>query len=196
MERCGAKAKSTGQTCQKSAGWGTDHRGAGRCRIHGGATPITHGRYSSIKRPSWVERVERFKADPDPLNLLDEVALLRAFVEDLIERWESIYGVDGALLAWHESFNNPNADHAPKPRQMPDFSSLTSVVDKVGGMVDRIQKHKTEGSITLVTLNRIVEQFGADLISAIQETKIDADSSTRLLEAVERRWASVKLDSR
>lgn len=196
MDLCGAKLRKKDRKCRQRAGHGTDHVGQGKCRLHGGLTPIISGRYSSIKRPAWTERVERFKADPDPLNLLDEVALLRAFVEDLIERWESIYGVNGALLAWHESFNNPNADHVPKPRQMPDFSSLTSVVDKVGSMVDRIQKHKAEGSITLTTLNRIVEQFGADLISAIQETKIDADASTRLLEAVERRWASVKLDAR
>jgi hypothetical protein len=195
MELCGAKARTTGGQCRKQAGWGTDHFGQGRCRVHSGR-PITHGRLSSIKRPAWTERIERFKADPDPLNLLDEVALLRAFVEDLIERWEAIYGPDGALMTWHESFRNPEAQTPPKPRQMPDFSSITTAIDRIGVMVDRIHKHESEGQITLATLNRIAEQFGVDLVAAVQETKIDSETRARLLDAVERRWASVKLGGR
>lgn len=35
---CGAKTRS-GKPCQHHAGWGTDHPGTGRCRMHGGATP-------------------------------------------------------------------------------------------------------------------------------------------------------------
>jgi hypothetical protein len=46
---CGAKNKRAGEigntgkvvpeTCRKQAGWGTDHPGHGRCRLHGGSTP-------------------------------------------------------------------------------------------------------------------------------------------------------------
>lgn len=36
---CGATAKSTGKTCVKPAGWGTDHPGTGNCKWHGGSTP-------------------------------------------------------------------------------------------------------------------------------------------------------------
>lgn len=35
---CGARTRQGG-TCRKPAGWGTDHPGVGRCRLHGGATP-------------------------------------------------------------------------------------------------------------------------------------------------------------
>src|SRR6516225_12107796 len=35
---CGAQ-KRTGGTCMKQAGWGTQHFGTGRCKLHGGATP-------------------------------------------------------------------------------------------------------------------------------------------------------------
>lgn len=35
---CGAKTRSGGK-CKKQAGWGTEHLGAGRCKLHGGATP-------------------------------------------------------------------------------------------------------------------------------------------------------------
>lgn len=43
---CGAKKKKGG-TCTMAAGWGTNHPGLGRCKIHGGNTP-THVK-SAIK---------------------------------------------------------------------------------------------------------------------------------------------------
>lgn len=35
---CGAKTRS-GDKCKHEAGWGTDHVGTGRCRLHGGCSP-------------------------------------------------------------------------------------------------------------------------------------------------------------
>lgn len=163
--------------------------------MHGGATPIKHGRYSKIQRADLREKIERFAADPDPLNLAPEVALLRAFVEEFVERWESIYGPDGALLAWHASFASGKEDRELKPRQLPDFSSITSLVDRVGRMVERIQKFRAEASIGLPTVNRIVEQMGADLIAALNETKTPPDQADAILAAVESRWNSIRLDA-
>lgn len=48
-EVCGAKTRA-GTPCRYVAGYKTDHLGQGRCRLHGGATPIKHGRRSKIKR--------------------------------------------------------------------------------------------------------------------------------------------------
>ncbi len=141
------------------------------------------------------EKIERFEADPDPLNLAPEVALLRAFVEDLMNRWDEIYGPDGALLAWHNSFRDEERATEPKPRHLPDFSAITAVVDKVGKMVERIHKMKDEGSISLGTLQRITEQMGADLVAAINEQKLPKDQSDKLLAAVEARWNSIRLES-
>jgi hypothetical protein len=38
LPKCGAKTRQ-GHPCRKSAGWGTENPGYGRCRLHGGATP-------------------------------------------------------------------------------------------------------------------------------------------------------------
>ena len=35
---CGAKTRQ-GDFCRQVAGWGTDHVGYGRCKLHGGASP-------------------------------------------------------------------------------------------------------------------------------------------------------------
>ncbi len=42
LKPCGAKTHS-GTKCQKPAGWGTDHVGSGRCKLHGGVVGKKHG---------------------------------------------------------------------------------------------------------------------------------------------------------
>ncbi len=191
MKTCGAKTR-TGDPCKLKAGFKTDHVGVGRCRLHGGATPVKHGLNSKVHTARLADRIEEHLKNPDPLNLLKEVAQLRAFAEDLMERWESIYGVDGALLAWHESFLTGASE--PKPRQLPDFSAITTVVDRVGAMVDRIHKHRAEGAVSLATMNRVMEQLGAEVVHALREMKIDGDTGTKFLEAIERRWGAIRVE--
>lgn len=98
---CGALTRS-GTWCSKQAGWGTDHVGQGKCKLHGGATPVKHGRYSKITRPRIRELLDAFEADPDPLNLAPEVALLRALIIDYVERYDEM---TEALLRWSNSFS-------------------------------------------------------------------------------------------
>lgn len=40
---CGGKKRQGEGTCTRPAGWGTDHVGVGRCKLHGGST-ATHGK--------------------------------------------------------------------------------------------------------------------------------------------------------
>ena len=50
---CGARKRQPrypGETCARPAGWGTEHPGFGRCKLHGGATPYKHGLYSRVVR--------------------------------------------------------------------------------------------------------------------------------------------------
>ncbi len=97
---CGADKKSGG-TCRRPAGWGTDHPGVGKCKLHGGATPIKSGRYSKIKRESLRQLIAEHEADPDPLNIFPELAAARALFQDFIERYDRH---SEALIAWHQSF--------------------------------------------------------------------------------------------
>jgi glucans biosynthesis protein len=59
-QRCGAKARSTGEPCRRWASIGS-----ARCRLHGGAAgsgrPIVHGKYSvEAKRQRKLVRVARY----------------------------------------------------------------------------------------------------------------------------------------
>ena len=46
-EYCNTRPR-TGTLCRHQAGWRTWHPGVGRCGLHGGATPVRHGRYSQV----------------------------------------------------------------------------------------------------------------------------------------------------
>jgi hypothetical protein len=61
---CGAKTRGGGE-CRKQAGWGTEHVGAGRCRLHGGNTPdgAKHGSRELAMQAAQVMGVPR---DVDP----------------------------------------------------------------------------------------------------------------------------------
>lgn len=102
--RCGAKRRKGGG-CTRGAGERTVHPGQGKCWMHGGTKAgdprLKHGRYSSIDRPRIRELIEAHERDPDPLNLLPEIAALRALFQDFIERYEVN---TEALLAWHASW--------------------------------------------------------------------------------------------
>lgn len=190
--KCGAKCKQSPGKCQNAAGFRTDHHGQGKCFLHGGASPIKHGIYSSIQRYKLADRINELKTDPELLTLLSEVALLKALTEDLVTRWEDIFGPEGALMTW---WMNGREQKKRPPPNMPDFLTIGVMVEKVVHAVDVIQKHQQGKSITIATLNRVLEQFGVEVVAAVQEAKLDAAQSTRVLEIIERRWGAIKLDA-
>lgn len=98
--RCGAQNRQ-GQPCGNAAGFKTDHPGTGRCHLHGGLSPAPTGRYSTVNRARVQELLHQFMADPDPLNLLPEAALLRALLTEFIERFDD---QDRQLTRWNLSF--------------------------------------------------------------------------------------------
>lgn len=193
IKYCGAKRRN-GEPCKAVAGYGTGHVGDGRCKFHGGLNPIKSGRYSSVLKNAGriKELVERFENDPDPLNLSPEVALLRAVVVDYMERYDVF---TAALIAWHESFVVPGKEAFTKPARIVDFSEAASLADKVGAMVDRINKARKESGISIDTFNRVMEQMGVDLVNAAKGTVLNDDERAELIKAVERRWLSIRVDT-
>jgi hypothetical protein len=106
--QCGAATRSGGR-CNNAAGWGTDHPGSGRCKLHGGkgGRPVTTGnysRYSVIRSQAAAALREHFEADPDPLNLVPDVLELRVRIAEFCNRYDE---TTEALLAWHASFSPP-----------------------------------------------------------------------------------------
>lgn len=60
---CEAKTRGGGP-CRRPAGWGTDHLGIGKCKLHGGATP-NHSKAAAD------EKVRRLRALYAPVPIVD-----------------------------------------------------------------------------------------------------------------------------
>jgi len=88
---CGAQRRRADATCRRPAGWGTDHPGVGRCKLHGGSTP-SHKANAARKATDTEARAMLARlGEPDPLGdpveeLLRLGAEVRAYQEVLRER--------------------------------------------------------------------------------------------------------------
>lgn len=135
-ERCGAKLRGRRQSCRQVAGARTPHPGQGRCWLHGGLTPIRHGRYSKIKAARIGDLIEEHRADPDPLDVLPELAAARALLQDFIERYEVH---TAALLAWHESYKA-----TARPVSAQSAETFRAVLDEYEAMATESAGELTE----------------------------------------------------
>lgn len=139
---CGGKTRS-GTSCRRPAGWGTDHPGEGKCKLHGGSAtgrPIIHGRYSVKHRAALAEKVAQFLDDPAPGDLSHELALTRALLQDYLDRF---------------------GDGQPLPYE--DMSRILDIVESVGRMVERISRILNSTALTQVEVQYLQARL-ADLI--------------------------------
>lgn len=222
---CGAEGKRGAGPCRHPAGFRTDHPGEGRCYLHGGRSPSPTGRYSQIKRPRFQELLREFADDPDPLNLLHEVLLLRTLLTDFIDRWDR---QDEMLTRWNLSFEkafqsawaewwrearanilemqddltleeeaakmpDPMEFLPSKPLRMADITEAAGLIDKVGGMVDRIHKHSKGKTFDMATIDRLWTAMSAHLTQAMLEVIEDHDLRQRLHTSVAEKWAGISL---
>jgi hypothetical protein len=83
--RCEAKTRS-GSQCNRPAGWGTQHVGIGRCKMHGGASPIKHGLYSKYSVHKLAQAVQSLVNDPELVNLRQQIAFKQALILDRLNQ--------------------------------------------------------------------------------------------------------------
>jgi hypothetical protein len=88
-----------------------------------------------------------------------------------------------------------------KPKQLPDLAQFIILIDRVTGIVERIQKREQERSISLAEVDRVLNELGLKTILAFREVIADdADLSTytpaelraELAGALERHSRSVR----
>jgi hypothetical protein len=177
---CGARSRSTGKPCLNVAGKGTDHLGEGRCRLHGGATPIKHGLYSKVRRTRLGQRMAEIENDPDLLNLETELALLKVLAEQNAQNYQKH---EAALLAWHRAestaYRKLIETHDPvevrdallelraiepeRPAELPDAKLIATLVAEIGRTQDRIRNAET-----VVTRRQMLE-FQAGMGSVVRQ---------------------------
>ncbi len=146
MTVCGAKTRG-GKQCQQPAGWGTAHVGQGRCKLHGGnaGAPIVTGRYS-IKRQELARKAQEFAGDTTPGDLTGELILMRALLQDYLDRFE---------------------DGIPLP--LSDIERIFGMVEAIGRLVERIAKILATTALTQVEVQRFEQAFLTELPKYVPE---------------------------
>lgn len=190
LPRCGARTKTRpGGTCKKEAGWGTDHLGDGRCRLHGGVSgTLKHGRYSKVKHTALRELIERHEQDPEPLNIHPELAAGRALFESYVDRYHAWHD---ALLAWHESWKR--GDDTGKPTQLPDIADAYRILSEVTKIAERIEKVRSANAISRPELLRVLSEMSRTVDRRIDETDIPAETKSALKGKITGDWAAIRL---
>ena len=181
---CGATARS-GDPCQQPAGFGTDHVGQGRCKFHGGASPIRHGRYSAIERPELAALIERYEGDPDPLDLIPELATMRALFDGFVSRYDELVE---ALMEWNaeEYQDASDARRKPRPQRIPPLESVAKLLSEITKIVKRIEDIRAQNAVSRPALFRILREMGA-----VVRRHNDIEDPARRLKAIEDDWGRI-----
>lgn len=133
-QRCGAKARGTGEPCQK---WALN--GSARCRLHGGRAdrPLVNGRYSKRLNATVQERMAAMRDDPVDFGFTDEIHRLEVLMEEV----QALFDRGRAAIASGKCESNSTAKKAiAELRAIPDgsyFSELRRTVEAVGRMKER-----------------------------------------------------------
>jgi hypothetical protein len=154
----------------------------GPCYYHGGATPVKHGRYSKIHREELRALIEHHEADPDPLNILPELAAMRALFQDYIDRYDKNRD---ALLAWYETSTRGSGEPTERPRQILDIADAPRILAEVTKIAKRVEDIRAANAVSRPDLLRILSEM-ANVVAlhvpdqAVRERIKDGWSSIRL----------------
>lgn len=212
-DKCGARKRQGSGCCRRPAGWATDHVGQGRCKLHGGATPSKHGRYSTIRREPIRKLIDQYESDPQPLNIFPELAATRALFHDFIDRYDAWRE---ALLAWHQSYQstlttaaggaqialadgNPAAIQVAitslisaiqtadcgRPVQILDISDAYRLLSEATKIVERIERIRAADHISRVDFTRMMTEMGR-VVDRFVETP-------EILDKIKDGWLGIRL---
>lgn len=165
----------------------TGHLGNGRCWLHGGRNPIKHGRYSIIKREELRGLIAHFEQDPEPLNMLAELAAARALFTDFVNRYETFAA---ALIAWYGTLR-PGTDGeatpepAPRPRQVLDIADAQRLLAEVTRTVERIERIRAQNAISRPDFVRVMTEMGR----VVQAHVTDEQLQQKIREG----WLAIRL---
>lgn len=171
---CGGKLKKGREgTCKRPPGWGTDHPGTGRCKLHGGCAPSS--------RIAGAEELARqavvtygLPRDISPTDaLLEEVRYTAGHVAWLRERVEElqqealVWGVTEETDQQASEFPGVNTTSAAKPNmwlvlyreERKHLVDVTKASIAAGIEERRVKLAETQGSLLNGVIRRILDRL-------------------------------------
>ena len=129
--------------CRLPAGFNTDHKGNGRCHLHGGRAgrSITHGLYSEKLKSTIKAEYDKMVSDPVLVDLYGEFAFAKTmmanFIGSIQEKLES--GTD--IWVTQDTFGT---DMLP-----PEAKALMTLLETISRLFVRITDAETKSKNTL-----------------------------------------------
>ena len=167
---CNGKIHRQDKYCQLPAGWGTDHPGKGRCKLHGGmSTGPKAGqlRYSDFVPTAMVEKYEEFaaEADVDIKSLNNEIALIRAKVTQLEKRNEELAQIEASDI---QKFNDAKIERSNNDKQ------IVTMIESIRRLVETKQKVEegVKSKVTIEVTMKVVDLFFAIIDKHVDDLKL------------------------
>lgn len=159
---CGAKTRD-GSPCELKAGWGTDHVGTGKCKLHGGASNgAPKGNKNAVKHGVY-EQVVKDRLNDDEKQVYDNISADNSLREELkILRFKLIRLLD--------------------PVEIEQVVGTQQGVERVRIEADEITKSKAIAHLAN-NIRRIVKEMnrqGQDTSSLDELVQVIAESRTEL----------------
>jgi hypothetical protein len=156
MTTCGAKTRN-GTLCNRPAGWGTKHVGIGKCKLHGGASPIKHGLYSKYTKHTLADTVQTLVDDPELTNLRQQIAFKQAMILDRL-------------------------DHVGEGMAESDMRFLADLSEKVARDIERLNKieHGEKFVLKVEEVQAVVQQITFIINQEIQDEEVVERIANRL----------------
>jgi len=171
--------------CKNLPGKGTNHPGVGRCRFHAGCTPtmVQMHRYDTSHFSSRVQQLfEEFRNDPQPYNMLNELAMLRSVAVDYLERHAFI---DKALTQWAMQVEMGRVEGITRPPKLPNILEIRKLINDIGAMIERMHRIEQRGLISIQSFKQAFEQVGMVLASEVNDSE--------LLNRIEKRLMKIRI---
>jgi hypothetical protein len=171
--KCGARKRQGDGCCRRPAGWGTDHPGTGRCKLHGGATRsnraaaieeqarqavITYGLPRDISPTEALLEEVRYSAG-HVAYLREQIALLEAkdlvwgVTEESVKRATEFKGTDvtraAAMNVWLDLYH--------KERRY--LLDVTKAVIAAGVEERRVRLAESQGALLASVIRRILDRL-------------------------------------
>lgn len=194
---CRARNTKREKYCYARSGQGTDHLGAGRCKNHGGGTPIVHGRYSDVSRDTIAEHLEKLdlETEQEQMDILPEAQFLRALVKDVTERYQSL--VDG-IIAWNaeESEDAKLEKRKALLHKFPEIKDVAEVVKKVAEVVNMVHKQRSANAISLSDFYRLMAAMAEVIATQTEKSfkqRVPQHVIDQYIQTVQDEWRKIKV---